>query len=333
MNRTLSPLTDKNEIQVAFDALRKRLTETAIELERTIGWRPGTNTFTIHWHKQHRFWVLFNAQDFSKYWCAFGTADPNSDRSLSITCEINPPKQGFSRRNAGVFLRDNHSALYLAHSGKIGGGRKGIGKEAFLDQYTNELEEVTWPDGITSKLIILGKIDGKSFVQSIANFVKDVDSFKLEATHHAPTTITSRNPNLTFTPEFEGRTKYSLASNIEARRTHGTVVNTLHNKLKALGQESYSTEKIDLFLADGNSNITHLFEVKVDQKTTNLYQAVGQVMLHGALEKGDPRRILVLPGNVSPETAQRMKKLGITILRYEWKNKRPIFKNLEAVLN
>ena len=88
-------------------------------------------------------------------------------------------------------------------------------------------------------------------------------------------------------------------------------MNTLHAQLKALGFDAYKTSKIDLFLADDKANITRLIEVKTDQTTTSLYQAVGQVMLHGALENSDPQRILVLPGEVSADTARRMKRLGI----------------------
>jgi hypothetical protein len=110
-------------------------------------------------------------------------------------------------------------------------------------------------------------------------------------------------------------------------------VNTLHTELKALGLDAYKTFKIDLFLADPKGRITHLIEVKTDQATTSLYQAVGQVMLHGALEKSNPRCILVLPGEVSTDTSRRMMKLGIEIVRYDWKGNRPIFKNLKKAVS
>ena len=100
-----------------------------------------------------------------------------------------------------------------------------------------------------------------------------------------------------------------------------------------MGFDAYRTSQIDLFLADGKANITHLIEVKTDQTTTSLYQAVGQVMLHGALERGDPQRILVLPGEVSENTARRMKTLKIKVAPYEWKGGQPTFKNLRKVVS
>ena len=161
-----------------------------------------------------------------------------------------------------------------------------------------------------------------------------MEAFKANATGQTPAPITEKNPDLAFTPEFEGpKKKYKLTSAIESQCDHGTVVNTLHAELEALGLDAYKTSKIDLFLADDQANITHLIEVKTDQATTSLYQAVGQVMLHGALEKSDPQRILVLPGGVSTDTASRMKRLGITVIRYDWKGGTPIFENLKKAVS
>ena len=129
---------------------------------------------------------------------------------------------------------------------------------------------------------------------------------KANATGQIPAQIAEKNPDLSFTPEFQGPKKgYTLTAAIESQCDHGRVVNTLHTELKVLGFDAYRTARIDLFLADGENNITHLIEVKTDQTTTNLYEAVGQVMMHGALEKSCwPQRILVLPGGVTTGTPQ-----------------------------
>ena len=181
--------------------------------------------------------------------------------------------------------------------------------------------------------MLLGKIGGRSFVGNVAAYIREVEAFKSNATDPVPAAILEKNPDLSFTPEFEGpRKKYKLTGAIESECRHGTVVNTLQTELKALGVHAYRTRKIDLFFADRKSNITHLFEVKTDQTTTSLYQAVGQVMLHSALRSSDPQRILVLPGEASAETSKRMKELGIQILRYDWKGNQPIFRRLRKFI-
>jgi hypothetical protein len=206
----------------------------------------------------------------------------------------------------------------LGHSGRVGGGRKGIGKTNFLEEYSGTLEEIEWPDGVSDEVVVVGKVGGKSFVNNLAAYIRAVEAFKADATRQTPAPIKAKNPDLAFTPEFEGpKKKYRLTSAIESQCDHGTVVNKLHEELNALGFDAYKTAKIDLFLADAKAKITHLIEVKTDQTTTSLYQAVGQVMLHGALQKGDPRRILVLPGEVSADTATRLKRLGLQVIRYD----------------
>lgn len=148
-----------------------------------------------------------------------------------------------------------------------------------------------------------------------------------------PPNVARRNPDWTFTPEFEGTKKaYRPKGTIESFCDHGTVVGALHNELKALGRESFNTGKIDLFLADEQGRITHLLEIKTDQTTTSLYQALGQVMLHGALEHSSPLRILVLPGRVSADTASRLARLNTRVLTYEWNGSTPVFIDLGRVL-
>ena len=223
----------------------------AKKFKRKVGWPGDHGEFDLYWHQDAGFWVVFGLEELSRYWCAYGTMDPNSNSSVDITCEINPPTEGIDRRCGGVFLKDSGSGLYLAHSGKVGGGRKGIGKTSFLEQYSGSLEEIEWPDGVTAEVVLLGKIGGKSFVKNLAQYIRAVEAFKANATGQTPAPITQQNPDLSFTPEFQGpKKKYKLTSAIESQCDHGTVVNTLHDELKSLGLDAYKTSKIDLFLAD-----------------------------------------------------------------------------------
>jgi hypothetical protein len=41
------------------------------------------------------FWVVFGLEEISRYWCAHGTMDPNSQDSVNITSEINPSSPHF----------------------------------------------------------------------------------------------------------------------------------------------------------------------------------------------------------------------------------------------
>jgi hypothetical protein len=330
----LTPLTKKTEIKAAYAQLVKSLRNGATRHRCVVGWKGGSDVFTVYWHEEAGFWVLFNVGDAGGYWCPFGSANPAQNMTVSITCEINPPNEGVNRRKGGVLLRDSGSGLYLAHTGKISGGREGIGKAAFLERYSGSREEIEWPDGETTEVVLLGRIGGRSFINAIGHYIHAVDAFKAKATGQAPSPITEKYPDLSFNPEFEGpKKKYKLTTAIESQCDHGTVVGALHQAVTAFGIEPYNTGMIDLYLADSTGRITHLFEVKTDQTTASLYQAVGQAMLHGVLEEGDPQRILVLPGELSADTAGKMKRLGIRVVRYEWKGSTPVFDGLKKALS
>ena len=63
---------------------------------------------------------------------------------LGITVEINVAYQSQSKNIAGYFARDSVSkSIYLMHSGKIGGGAKGVGKNAFLASSSPQLIKVS----------------------------------------------------------------------------------------------------------------------------------------------------------------------------------------------
>lgn len=93
----LSPITSRKESKVAFDALRSSLIATAKKYKRKVGWPGDHGEFTLYWHDDAWFWVVFGLEELSRYWCAYGTMDPNSHGSVDITCEINPPTDRWLR--------------------------------------------------------------------------------------------------------------------------------------------------------------------------------------------------------------------------------------------
>src|SRR2546426_6326116 len=61
---------------------------------------------------------------------------PPRSTLFPYTTLFRSPKEGINRRCAGLFVRDDDDgAIYFTHSGKVGGGREGVGKSAFLSNY------------------------------------------------------------------------------------------------------------------------------------------------------------------------------------------------------
>lgn len=175
---TLTPLTSSTEIRNAFNSLSRRISG-GLPFQRTVGWKGGSKGHTVYWHPQVGIWGLFQPDiDGTRHWFAFGTTDPNAANELSIVCEINPPNGVPNRRCAGVFLHNQSDRLYLAHSGKVGGGRPGIGKLAFDTFYRGGRETVLWPDGTETTHIVIGEIESVGIMEQIARFVRVVQEFK-----------------------------------------------------------------------------------------------------------------------------------------------------------
>jgi 5-methylcytosine-specific restriction enzyme A len=113
-----------------------------------------------------------------RFWNCFGIGNPAEQHMLTITVEINPPHEGEDRRVAGLFARDEDSRIYIAHTGKVGGGRKGIGPNAFRkflgDRAWHEIET----QGGRRTAVALGPIDAPDFPNQLAEFVHKVADFK-----------------------------------------------------------------------------------------------------------------------------------------------------------
>ena len=175
----LSPITSRQESKKAFATLKSHLKAGAKKFKRTVGVQGSSGEHVLYWHKDDAFWVAFRENIKGRFWYAYGTTDPtHSHSTLHITLEINPPTEGIDRRCGGVFLKDSASGLYLAHSGKVGGGCEGIGKTNFLKYYGGRLQEIEWPNGITADVVVLGKIGSRSFLANLATYIREVETFK-----------------------------------------------------------------------------------------------------------------------------------------------------------
>lgn len=176
--RTFSVLTDAEEIEDAEDELRAAFERVAAWTEpREFGFQGGGGEWLVYYVKQHDVWLAVDDELENRWWNGFGLGEPPEGRQASIDVEVNVPKKGTNRRIAGAFLRDEDNKLYLAHSGKIGGGRKGVGKAAFLRHNENPVVQVGRHDHL-----LVGCLEDEDFVADVAEFVNSVRRFKADAT-------------------------------------------------------------------------------------------------------------------------------------------------------
>jgi hypothetical protein len=294
-----------------------------------VGWRGDRDELNVYWHADERVWSFFKSR-----WSAYGIDDPKVKRSQSLICQIDPPMAGFNRRYAGVFLRDDHDRVYVAHSGKIGGGRKGIGKDSFLYHYRGpNRQKVTWPDGLETETVVIGRLDSPRLVAQVGQFVNEVARIKRLVVEGSPVPSKERRAP-SFHREFRGaRASYEPSGSVESTCDHGLVVDALRQAfLDRYGLEPANDLNRDLYIPSGAGHAKVLFEVKTDTASGSIYQAIGQLFFHGAAEPRMPKLVAVVPAAPDARTAATLAKLGIRVAHYDWKGKSLRFPNLRAAL-
>ncbi len=101
---------------------------------------PGASVRArVSWSNRLGIWFFSRRIGTLGYWHAFGIGRPEGGANIPITCEINFPLCGIDRRTGGAFAEDHAGRVFVVHRGKLGGGRKGIGKSLFENHYRGGL--------------------------------------------------------------------------------------------------------------------------------------------------------------------------------------------------
>jgi hypothetical protein len=167
-------IDDENQIAKAQKAFQDTLIISgAKQYKCKLGYKGGTVQADVFWLESVGIWVAFQKIE-NRYWNAFGVKEPVDGENLDITCEINSPLIGINRMISGAFAMDDKGEMYILHSGKIGGGRKGIGKTLFRSNYKYGL--IKLDDGLEYAQI--GKLGDASLPNKTANFVREIDRIK-----------------------------------------------------------------------------------------------------------------------------------------------------------
>ena len=261
----------------------------------------------MYWFPDEGFWWDYSKledESSPRHWNAFGLDEPAGDStSLSIACEINFPLSDGTWSVAGAFAEDEHGEVYIVHSGKIGGGREGVGRSAFVEHYTSFWE---WVAGDPlerngePKDVVVSALDDDSLVSNLAHFVKEVHRIKeLAVSGESP-----KPPN-GYDREFGGlRRPYSVKSEIRANVEHDRIVHSLYELAKKAELDVWNNQKTDLLLRGRG---IALVEVKTGDDPYSRYTAIGQLLYHS---KNNNALIAVFP-SIESSFKKTLKRLGI----------------------
>lgn len=290
---------------------------------------PGDNfDGTVSWSDDLGIWA-YHGVDTNRYLNIFGLGRPEKHSMVSITSEINFPLQGIDRRIAGVFARDIDGIPIVVHRGKIGGGRKGIGKSLFEENYKGEWETVR--DGLRhSNVALVGALTSSHFCTQVSLFIHEVDRIKRLSLTGTPKDLPFHISH-TFSKEFSGKKAYTVGQEVESQCDHGLIVNDLASLLSNRRLTCGNDRNRDLYIVNKSGNISALFEIKTDITLTSLYAGVGQLLLNSAGMAKNSKLILVTPNKLGKALRGRLTTFGIDSLVFVWKGSKAIFPRFNSL--
>ncbi len=276
-------------------------------------WRGGELRTTIHWARDDRFWWAFEPRR-ERDALLLGHAPDAPTRRESITCEINLPRAGADRKVAGIVAADEAGALYLAHSGRMGGSRPGQRKSGFRDFLADGVwRRLAWPDGEETEALVVAPLDSPRLTRLLGQFVEAVRRFKAGEPPTEPT-------GLCVEP--------ALTDSARAACDRRLVDGALHEELAKRGLFGGAH---DLFSLRGERP-QPLFAVVADGRPEELAMAVGALSLAAARGGPDVRPILVAPNAVIDRDDAALQALPFACVRFRWRGARAVFDGLDDAL-
>lgn len=293
---------------------------------RNIGFPSGNVDELLYSNGEGKLWAAFsNASDarVPRRWNAFGVFEAKRHTQM-ITVEINVPTTSNSAAVAGFFARNPATgATYLMHDGSVGGGKKGVGRNALMAWSDQALVDVERSEGEARAGIVIGRIDDPDLANRIWRFVIIVRAFK-DAVKRGDLDKDAALDKIaeweTFKSESAGRRKGRRRAEIDYFSYHGDVVEALRDERAARavsGERIVNSPLIDLMVKSGTTMI-EIYEVKTDSGRQSLYTAIGQLMTHSVCAGAGITRTLVLPeGNLPNDLLSCFGELGITLRHFQ----------------
>jgi len=326
----LKVITDAKTIRRCQQQLSRRIRAAGGEKRPVVLGHQGASVQArVWWSDTLGLWFFPGKGEEKRYWNAFGTDRPKPDAALSITCEINFPKEGIDRRIGGAFATDGKGRVFVVHRGKLGGGRKGIGKALFEKQYRGVWAEMD-DGGEEASVAVVGLLASPRFPRQLAQFVGKIERIKDMA---VPSTQTEMGfEDLRLREELLGMRHGESFRDMAGECDHGLIVRDLAEALKRR-RCKYGNDGLRDLMALDSEGMATIFQVKTDNLFKSLQEGATQLLVNSLLSTRPPHLVLVLPNLPDVATAQKLHRLNIRLLTYRWEGNGAVFPDLEAILN
>lgn len=327
----LRAITDAKTIRRCQQHFTRHLKSWGKEkIPATLGHQGASTQARVWWSDELGLWFFPGKGEENRYWNAFGIDRPRRDAALSITCEINFPKEGTDRRIGGVFAADGKGRIFVVHRGKLGGGRKGIGKALFERQYRGVW--VDMEDGEEeSTVAVVGLLQSPRFARQLAQFVNKIDKIKDMAAPPS-TQMEMGFDDLCFREELLGMRHCELLRDMASECDHGLIVRDLAAVMKDLRWKYGNDALRDLMAVDKDGQVAAVFQVKTNILTKSVQEGVTQLLVNSLHLPRPPRLILALPEPLDSAMTAKLRHLNIETMIYTWQENQAFFPSLDKLL-
>jgi len=295
-----------------------------------LGHQGASDRVRVWWSDELGLWFFPGKGEENRNWNAFGTARPKTDAALSITCEINFPKEGTDRRIGGVFAADGKGRTFVVHRGKLGGGRKGIGKALFERQYRGVWVDMEDGEEDTS-VAVVGLLHSPRFARQLSQFVNKIDKIKDMA---APPSAQMEMgfDDLRLREELLGMRHCELLRDMASECDQGLVIRDLAAALKELRWKCGNDGLRDLMAVDKEGDAAAVFQVKTNNLSKSVQEGATQLLVNSLHFPRPPRLILTLPEPLDAAMTAKLRRLHIETMIYAWRENKAVFPGLDTLL-
>ncbi|MEN6423702.1 MAG: hypothetical protein ABFD76_17315 [Smithella sp.] len=299
------------------------------QIKVKLGHQGASFSAKIFWSKKLGIWKFSQTVKEVRYWNAFGIGKPGTSGVLSIASEINFPWAQIDRKTGGAFAEDHWGNVFVIHRGKIGGGKKGVGKSLFEQNYRGVWSLMEDGNSI-SEVAVIGNLKSGRFAPQAAQFVKKIEMMKLSAAESAQTEMDFAE--ISFREDLIGSEMPLPEDEIVSACDHDLVVGELAAALKRQKIKIGNDMESELFVVDTSENrISHIFEVVTEAKEKNIMAATGKLLLQTSTAAVNPLAVLVLPADNMTHYEQELQGINICVIGFQWQEEKAVFSGLEKI--
>ncbi|MBN1365821.1 MAG: hypothetical protein JW976_13510 [Syntrophaceae bacterium] len=326
----LKVITDQTAIKKYAGQFNKKFKSFIDEeIKVKIGHQGASFSAKVVWLKQLGIWKFSKTVKEVRYWNAFGIEKPRKSGVLSIASEINFPWSRIDRKTGGAFAGDHWGNVFVIHRGKIGGGKKGVGKSLFEQSYRG-VWSLMEDGSCVSEVAVIGDLKSERFALQAAQFVKKIEMMKLSAAESAQTIMDFAE--ISFREDLIGSEVPLQEDEIVFACDHDLVVSELAAQFRRHKIKIGNDTESELFAVDISENrISHIFEIITDTKEKNVMAAAGKLIIQTSAAALNPLPVMVLPEDKINHYEQELRRINISVIGFHWQEGRAVFSGLEKI--